>query len=55
MECAITLDKSTAPNRFAIARKYGQLAAFGLLLCGLYLTSRYSYLLFHSLGPVDIQ
>ena len=47
------LDKSADPERFAqIARNYGQLAAFALLLCGLYLISGYSYLLFHSLVAV---
>ena len=53
MELQATLDSAADPDRLAqIARKYGQLAAFGLLLCGLYLISRYSYVLFHSLVEV---
>ena len=53
MELDATLDQAADPDRLAqIARRYGKLAAFGLLLCALYLISRYSYVLFHSLVEV---
>ena len=53
MELQATLDQAADQDRLAqIARNYGQLAAFALLLCALYLISRYSYVLFHSLVEV---
>ena len=53
MELEATPDLAADTDRLTqIARQCGKFAAFGLLLCGLYLISLHNYLLFHSLAEV---
>ncbi len=53
MELEATPDLAADTDRLTqIARQCGKFAAFGLLLCGLYLISLHNYLIFHSLAEV---